>query len=326
MSTTISWKKHSVVLEEGLNYIEKRKNGEIKSLKTAWTKFNQIGYGGLDFGSVLILGSRPGIGKTLLASNISRQLQELNQDQDFSVLHFQFEMLSRNIAAREFAGTTKLPLRYLLSSGDPEFPPLSNADFEKLKDYTRGQQNRKEYIVDTALTVYEMTKVIEAFYDKYKKPFVVTLDHTLLVKRSPNEKTHKETLDNLCSVMVETKKKYPMIWIVLTQLNRDIDDSDRQIPGKLSNYPTDHDIYGSDSFQHGADVVIAYNRPAKYSLKWYGPDKYIIDDKNLIAAHVIKAREGTPSIIWFKADYSTMTFNEIPEPPKKQVTYGESGN
>ena len=76
-----------------------------------------------------------------------------------------------------------------------------------------------------------------------------------------------------------------------------------------------------DFFQQCADVMVAYNRPAKYNLAIYGPEKFIIDDPNLIAAHVLKNRMGTTPILWYKADYPTMTFLETTEPQRKQASW-----
>jgi len=72
-----------------------------------------------------------------------------------------------------------------------------------------------------------------------------------------------------------------------------------------------------DFLQQCSDIVIAYNMPSKYSLRYYGPEKYIIDDKFLIAAHVLKNRYGDTGIHWYKADYPTMRFIETSEPQKK---------
>ena len=238
-------KKHSAVLSEGLEYIIKRASGEVKSLKTGWTEFDQIGFGGMEWGTLMIISSRPGVGKTLLVQSLSRNLQHFNQDQDFNVLNFQFEMLSKNIAAREFAGISKKSLRYLLSAGDKGLNKLSGTDIQLLKAYAETLQHRNEYVVDTALSSFEMRQVIDRFYQQHHKPFVITLDHTLLVKQSSNEKSELEKLQNLSTMMVETKNAYPISWIVLSQLNRSIDDPDRQVPGKLSNYPNPSDIFGS---------------------------------------------------------------------------------
>jgi len=62
--------------------------------------------------------------------------------------------------------------------------------------------------------------------------------------------------------------------------------------------------------------MIAYNRPAKYNLSIYGPQKFKITplDKYLLAMHVLKNRYGEVSIQWYHADYATMSLKESDEP------------
>lgn len=57
----VPWKKFSNVLDESIAYIGKRKTGEIKSLKTKWKGFNSIGMDGLEWGSLTVVASRPGV-------------------------------------------------------------------------------------------------------------------------------------------------------------------------------------------------------------------------------------------------------------------------
>jgi replicative DNA helicase len=230
------WKPYDEMLEESISYVDKRRTKEITSLKTCWKSFNNIGLNGVEWHSIYTIAARPGVGKTLISASLTRSLLEINTDQDFAVLHFQFEMLGRNMALRELSSVSGLQMRYILSAEDDE----------KLNSYVKSQKNkRNEYVVDTALTVEQMRKVVYAFYKEYKKPFVITLDHTLLVKRGSDENSRNATLENLSSMMTQTKKALPITWIVLTQLNREIDSAERQIPGKLSNYPTEADVFGT---------------------------------------------------------------------------------
>lgn len=310
------WKRYADVMQQGINYVASRAEGKIKSLKTQWQGFNQIGLNGLEWHSLYVIASRPGVGKTLIAASLTRELQVINKDQDFAVLHFQFEMLGRNMALRELSAANGLNIRYLQSAQDDGMPPLSIEDFDKLRKYLATQTFRQEYIIDKSLTVNEMKVAIRQFYKEVKKPFVITLDHTLLVKQSGGENNRQVTLQNLATMMTETKNELPVIFIVLTQLNREIDDAERQKPGQLSNYPTEADVYGSDYLHQCADVMIAYNRPAKYNLSLYGPLKYIIEpkDKFLLAMHVLKNRFGEVGIQWYNASYATMTITETYEP------------
>jgi replicative DNA helicase len=313
------WKRYGDLMMDGINYLEQRKNGRAKSLKTQWSGFNKIGLNGIEWQSLYVVGARPGVGKTLFASSITRDLQRLNPDQDFSVLHFQFEMLGRNMAIRELSTVSSLNVRYIQSAQDDGLPPLSEDDYKKLANYANKQVDRQEYVVDTATSVAQFQEIVEKFYAATKKPFVVTLDHTLLIKRGASETNQQQTLEKLATVMTMLKNKYPVIFIVLTQLNRDIDNAERQIPGKLSNYPTEADVFGSDSLLQCADVMIAMNRPAKYSINLYGPHQYIIEPsmENYLALHVLKNRFGDVSVQWYYANYSIMNLQEVAAPRKK---------
>lgn len=310
------WKKIGDVLQDSISYIEKKAIGTIKSLKTRWKQFNSIGLNGIEWQSLWVIAARPGVGKTLIAATIARDLPKLNTDQDFAILHFQFEMLGRNMGIRELSSANNLDVRYIQSAEDDGMPPLSKTDLDRLKRYADQQTNREEYIIDKVCSVAQMKEFIQGFYNEKGKPFVVTLDHTLLVKQGASENNRQQTLQNLATMMTEVKNNLPVTFIVLTQLNREIDDAERQKPGKLTNYPTEADVYGSDYLLQCADVMIAYNRPAKYNLAQYGPQKFAIEpkDKYLLAAHVLKNRFGLTSIQWYKADYATMSIDEAPTP------------
>ena len=316
------WRKYSDILEESLEYVAKRARKEIVSLKTSWEGFNRIGLNGIEWQSLYVLAARPGVGKTLIAATIARALQEHNKDQDFMVLHFQFEMLGRNMGVRELSASNNIDIRDLQSAQDDGMPQLTKGDYEKLSTYVGKQSGRKEYVIDRSMSVPDMANAIRLFYNEYKKPFVVTLDHTLLVRQSASETSKQVTLQNLATMLTEMKNKLPVTFIILTQLNREIDNAERQKPGKLENYPTEADVFGSDYLLQCADVMIAYNRPAKYNISRYGPQKYIIgpSDKYLLAMHVLKNRFGETSIQWYKADYAKMEVVETYEPDKEPYT------
>jgi replicative DNA helicase len=269
---------------------------------------------------LIVIATRPGVGKTLIANTIARDIQELNKDQDFNVLHFQVEMLAQNLGIRELSAGTNLNVRYIQSAEDDGMPKLTTMDLAKLQKYADSQDGRNEYIIDISMTVAQMKDTIVKFYEFMgKKPIVITLDHTLLIKQAASETSRQITLQNLSVMLTEMKNRYPVTFIILSQLNRSIDEAERQKPGQLSNYPTDADVYGSDFLMQCADVMIAYNRPAKYNLSSYGPLRYIITptDKYLLAMHVLKNRFGSIGVHWYKADYPTMSLQEAPEPSQK---------
>jgi len=314
------WKRYGDIMSDSIEYLTRRSQGSLKSLKTQWPTFNKIGLDGIEWQSLYVIAARPGVGKTLIAASLTRELQVLNRDQDFAVLHFQFEMLGRNMAMRELSSATNMNIRYMQSAQDDGLPPLTAVDLKRLEEYASKQHTREEFVIDKPLSVSQMEDVIMSFHNDVRKPVVITLDHTLLVKQGASETSRQQTLQNLATMMTEIKNKLPVTFLILTQLNRDIDDAERQKPGMLSNYPTEADVFGSDYLLQCADVMIAYNRPAKYNLALYGPQRFEITDKYLLAQHVLKNRFGEPAIYWYKAQYETMTIAEAPVPrmiPKK---------
>ena len=146
---------------------------------------------------------------------------------------------------RDMSAGTNLNLRYISSAKDDGMPPLSIADLDKLRQCGESLKNREYYVVDKALTVAQISATVDAFYASFRRPFLITLDHTMLIKKDASEANKQATLENLATMMVEKKNKYPITWIVLSQLNRDIDSAERQIPGKLGNFPCEADVYGS---------------------------------------------------------------------------------
>ena len=91
------------ILEEGLQYIEDRRVGKIKSLMLPWAGLNNAGVAGLEWGSMMTIGARPGSGKTMFVSQILREAKLINPTQSFNILEFQFEMGAKQTASRDYA-------------------------------------------------------------------------------------------------------------------------------------------------------------------------------------------------------------------------------
>lgn len=300
----------SEAYQSALDYMQRRRVGELKSLKTPWEKLNQATMNGLEWNTIVVVGGRPGSGKTLFTNLITREAHRCNPNESFIVLDFQFEMLARNTALREFAATTGKSVKQLSSTYDP----LEEAEMRAVFNYVQKNKDKPIYIVEKAGTVADIRRVIELALTKHGKPMIVTIDHSVLVQKGSTEKDTFETLHNLSKMMTDMKR-HKIIFIVLTQLNRDVESIERQKPGTYGNYLFDSDIYGGDALLQHADLVIGINRPSKYNLPVYGPHKYIVD-RELLAMHVLKNRNGdAPMIMFFKEDYRHMIIHEREEPP-----------
>lgn len=314
-------KPFSHVLRKGLKYVENRKTGRIKSFRTPWKGFNAAGIAGLEWGSMLTIGARPGAGKTMLVSQILRESRKLNPDQDFNILEFQFEMGDEQYAARQFAGATRAKYGEILSTDKA----LNDFVFNQVENYVRDCEaleklGVKRELVSESLTSEQIEQAItQAYKDWGDKPIIVTIDHSWLIKKDPTEREKLQTLYNTTEMLMKLKNRLPIIIIMITQLNRSIDDPLRKKMGDVGNYPTAGDIFGGDALMQGSDMIAILARPFKNDIPLYGPFQYICKKEDVIL-HLIKNRNSDNDIdmVFLRMDGAAQEMVEVPEFPKNK--------
>lgn len=253
------WKELKDGYQESLNYLKGRKEGTIKSIKTPWAKFNDAGTDGIEWNTITVIGGRPASGKTLIVEQIVRESFILNASQNFRVLQFQFEMLARTQAIREYSSIIGRSYKYLCSAEGE----ITDGDLQRCYEYAKAKVKRPINIVDTPCTVDDFKDIIKDYMKTYSTTKVIgdqtvveytktliTVDHSVLFKKAPYEKDKQDTLNNLGEAMTELKKLYPISFIVLSQLNRNIDNPDRAEEGKYGNYVLESDIFGAKKLAH----------------------------------------------------------------------------
>ena len=112
-----AWKGQHNAFQEALRYMLDRQSGKEKSIYTPWPKFNDAITDGLEWNTLTVIGGRPGSGKTLIKDQIVRESFVLNPEDKFRVLEFQFEMVGRTSAMREFSSLTGKTYKQLCSAG-----------------------------------------------------------------------------------------------------------------------------------------------------------------------------------------------------------------
>lgn len=317
------WKRRKEAYVDALNYLKGRQLGTITSMRTSWEKFNDATIDGLEWQSTTIIGGRPGTGKSLIKDQIIRDFFLLNPHINFGVLNFELEMVSKVSAIRDFSAASGKSYKQLCSAGEKISNEIINLCYEHAKIVTKLPID----VVDEPCTVNEIIEIVTAWFEanatisqgrKIYRPGVVTLDHSILVTKASYENDVNEMLYNLGAAITKLKKKFPVIFIILSQLNRDVDKPERGEEGKIGNYVLDSDIFGADALLQHADTVIGYNRPWKRGITIYGPDRYIIENENVLVAHFLKARNGDVRMSFFEAEYHKMSIKEIPTPPQQQ--------
>jgi replicative DNA helicase len=311
------WRHVSEIRHETLNYIKKRRIGLIKSIRTPWPKLNNVLMDGLEWGSIYVIGGRPGTGKTSVVSQITNQAHMNNPGQDFAVLNFQFEMGDRVIGARELTKPLNMDIKKIFSAHPTD--KLTNSDLQEIENFHTDKKSDEIYYVTDALNAKDFTKEVLKFYSIVQKPIIITIDHSVLVKKGADELNQMEALYNLSSEMVYLKKKIPdSMYIVLSQMNRSIEDHTRRVNGNIANYPTSNDLFAADALMQNADAVILLNSPDKMGITEYGPEKIKVEN-GMIVFHLIKNRFGELCMLFFKQDLKYFEVQEGPTPQTNKV-------
>ena len=320
------WKSQKEGYQEALKYLSDRKNGKITSFKTPWAKVNDAGVGGWEWHNMIVIGGRPGTGKTLIKDQIVREAFRLNPNKEMRILEFQFEMLSRASAVREFSSIINQSYKHVCSADLND--KLTDQELKKCFEYAKKQVLNPVDVIETPTTVDQFKHAIHEYMkhhaviqDKDRvqyKNTLITLDHSYLLKKATKESSKTDMLYNLGEAATELKRIYPILFVFLSQLKREVDKPERNEDGKYGNYILDSDILGGDALLQHADIVIGINRPAQRFIKYYGPDRYIIADDSVLIWHFLKVRNGDPRMSFFKAQYDQMKAVEMATPGCQQ--------
>ena len=317
-------KTYLEVLEEALKYIEDRRTGRITSFKTPWQGVNKSGINGLEWGSMLTIAARPGSGKTMVASQIIREAIAKNPTQKFNILEFQFEMGAKQYGSRDFAAQIAKDYNVVLSS-DKQLDEYSMQMLEHYKEETKrlALDGVHRLFLGKPMSHKMIYDAVHYYYNNFPgpdgtpsgNPLIVTIDHSWLIKKSDSEKDKYEALYNTVEMLMKLKNELPVIIIMLSQLNRTIDEAIRKVPGSIANYPTSSDIFGGDALMQGSDMLVVLNRPANVDIKCYGPQKFLATD-DTIFMHLLKVRNGAnaENLLFFKAEFNRQRMVETAPP------------
>jgi replicative DNA helicase len=306
----------SAAADEIMSYMENRRTGKVKSLKTKWEKFNNQCMGGIEPNTIYTFAGISGSGKSSFLNSLETDLFECNPDVAFIVLSFNFEMLSSRQVGRKLSSIMSKTTQQLYSGSSQDV--LTRDELKKASDEVKRIKKLPIYYVDIPGTVDDIRETILEFskLDFVKdKWLIITLDHTLLTRGKTGEK-EREILANLQYMFMEVKKANRNTIIQLSQMNREIESTER-LSNPSMHFPTRRDIFGGESVFQASDYVIVLHRPELLLLKTYGPAAWPV--ANRVYMHFLKNREGELKVLTFIndlkhnkiSDSDTTTANQI---------------
>lgn len=230
--------------------------GENKDL--IFTGFRDIDkyFGGAELTDLVIIGARPGMGKTILALNIAENIAKTK-----SVLFISIEMSGKQLAARfmvKAASINPTRLRY---------GKLNQSEIQSLQENSHKIQKSRLYIDDVpkGISIKQLRPKLKRIINKHDIK-VLFVDYLQLMKPDSRKNSNRtEDVGAIAEGLKAIAKEFKVTVIALAQLSRAVEQRDNKRP-QLS------DLRESGSIESAANSIMFIYR-SEYYLNRMMPDE-----------------------------------------------------
>jgi replicative DNA helicase len=241
-----------------------QRDGNLSGIATGLVDLDRM-MGGLQKSDLIVLAGRPGMGKTALATNIAFNVAEAWRAGDVRpdghtetanggiVGFFSLEMSAEQLATRIIAEQTSIPSNQIRRGG------ISEAEFERIKDYSIKLQNLKLYVDETGgLSVAQLAARARRLKRQYGLDLLV-IDYLQLLQGSTrrSQENRVQEITEITTKLKALAKELQVPILALSQLSRQVESRDDKHP-QLS------DLRESGSIEQDADVVLFVYREEYY--------------------------------------------------------------
>ncbi len=235
------------------------RGGQISGVTTGFIEIDRL-LGGAQPSDLLILGGRPGSGKTSLATNMAfhaarQYVRDVEAGAEFPsgapVLFFSLEMAAQQLSARILSEQTEIEM-WKIRNGR-----LSDSEWEKFVLTMQELSTLPLYIDDAGGISIAQIAARARRMKREKNIGLIVIDYIQLVAASRNYENRVQEITEVTKGLKNLAKELDIPILALSQLSRGVDARDDKRP-VLS------DLRESGSIEQDADVVMFVYREEYY--------------------------------------------------------------
>lgn len=245
--------------------------GDPTGILTGFADFDRL-TGGLHGGEMIVIAARPSVGKTALAMNIAEHVT-LNSSLPTAV--FSLEMSAESLVMRLLCSRAGVNLALLRDR------IMTRADLERMRDTSDAVAKAPLYIDDTpGLSALELKARARRLRQRHRIALIIVDYLQLCHPNQPRKENRQQEIAEVSHALKDLARELNVPVIVLSQLNREVEKSEKPRKPQLS------DLRESGAIEQDADIVgLLY--------KWKDPDRIsapVKDKPDIEIVHLLIAK------------------------------------
>lgn len=283
-------------IDIALKELEKAMNGHTTGVVSGLKELDKC-TGGWQKGDLIVVGARPGMGKSALALNLAHGAA----DAGFKSFMFQMEMTAKQVADRELSMYSGIKIQNIKTGN------VFSEELEMIKKAAVAIRNKKFYCdFSPAGDILQVQSQITKM-KRENDISIAFIDYLNLIKTKENKGENTSyAIGRITSSLKRMAKELDIPIVLFAQLNRAVEGrgSDRR--------PQLSDLRDSGSIEQDADQIIFLVRP-----DYYQEDPRDENGNSLIGMLdliIAKNRQGATGDVWVKHNLScNIIKNNVPE-------------
>lgn len=266
---------------------------QAQLLKTGLPGFDAQ-FGGLGCGEFVVIGGRPGMGKTQLLVELTLELSKTTP-----VLFFSYDLSAHHLTQRFMSAVSELSVNQII------YGQLSAEQRLKLSQDAQQLSSHQMLLNETCHSSIEEFKVSCKQHVETEKIKVVVIDYLQLLSERKTRQNRDAELSFITRELKNLAKDLQICIVASSQLSRSLETRGGDRKPLLS------DLRESGAIEQNADKVLFIYRPEYYG---FMQDEFGNSTQGLVEIIVAKNRTGHLGSVYFKRNATLSAYEPYDEP------------